>query len=281
MAASSLVLVSIGNTRTRAAIVRDDKLEPSQVHANSDPGALADAIAAMGRSGDTADSDDRPTTIIASVNAPVSDALEPLLQSRGLRVLRFGRDLPIPIVNTLSDDSTVGQDRLLDALGAFARSGQACIVIDAGTAVTVDFVDGQGTFHGGAIAPGVHMMARALHQHTAALPLVELTRDALPKAATPEGGADSAHPPFGKSTQQAIAVGIASAVRGLAHHLIDRYAEFYEAYPRVVATGGDAPLLFENDPLVETIVPDLTLIGMLEAVKRLEELDSAENTDAE
>jgi pantothenate kinase type III len=51
-------------------------------------------------------------------------------------------------------------------------------------------------------------------------------------------------------------------VVGLVHLLIDKYAEFYEAYPRVIATGGDAAVLFEDDELVEHIVPDLTLIGM-------------------
>jgi type III pantothenate kinase len=264
-----LVLVSIGNTRTRLATVRDDGLDPSQVLSNDDPAAVARAIAAAGK-----------TAVIASVNERVCDRIEAELAATGpsIRVLRFGRDLAIPVAHTLDEQAarTLGQDRLLDALGAFARSEQACVVIDAGTAVTVDFVDGEGVFHGGVIAPGVQMMLRSLHEQTSALPLVAISRDLLP-ASDPD--APDKRPPFGRDTSEAIARGVAGAIRGLAHDLIDRYAEFYGAYPRIIATGGDAPLLFENDPLVEAVVPDLTLIGMLEAVKRLDRL--AESDGAE
>jgi type III pantothenate kinase len=273
----SLVLVSVGNTRTRVAGVRERALEPSQVLPNADVPALAAAACAHADRASGAE----PTAVIASVNDPVAGALEAALRAAGARPLRFGRDLAVPLPNSLADDSTVGQDRLLGALGAFARSKQACVVIDAGTAVTVDFIDGEGTFHGGAIAPGLRMMLRALHEGTAALPLVELSRDLLP-AEAPREGAEAADEtgkpaPFGKDTRRAIALGVVSAVRGMAHELIDRYAEFYEAYPRIVATGGDAPLLFEHDPLIEAIVPDLTLIGMLEAVTRLDELADDEH----
>jgi type III pantothenate kinase len=267
---TSLVLVSVGNTRTRFAAALDGRLEPSHVLENSHAAGVA---AAIGRA--AGEREGEPTAIIASVNGPAADRLEQALKSEGVRVVRFGRDLAIPMAHTLDDASTVGQDRLLDALGAYARSKQACIVIDAGSAVTVDFVDGEGVFHGGAIAPGVAMMLRALHEHTAALPLVAMSRDLLPPMDDSQATAEVA--PFGKNTAHAIALGVASAVRGLAHELIDRYAAFYRAYPRVVATGGDAPLLFETDPLVETIVPDLTLIGMLEAVERLEKLDQDED----
>lgn len=292
MPASSLVLVSIGNTRTRFASAVRGKLEPSQVLTHDHVDSVADAIRAA-LSGAQASGGD-PTVAIASVNDPIADRLETALTRGGpdpVSVLRFGRDMPIPILNALADDSTVGQDRLLDALGAFARSGQACIVIDAGTAVTVDFVDGEGVFQGGAIAPGMAMMFKALHEHTAALPLVTAAPELIagvsgdPSRAGNEGGEGesdaaiagaNALTPFGKDTRSAIAIGVASSLRGLVHLLVDKYAEFYEAYPRVIATGGDAPMLFEHDPIVEAIVPDLTLIGMLAAVQKLEELDGEE-----
>lgn len=269
----SLLLVSIGNTRTRVAAVRDDALEPSRVLATGEPGEAARVIAELA----LADGDGSSRVVIATVNPNAAGAIEAALRGTGVDVLRFGRELAIPMVNTLEDDSTVGQDRLLDALGAFARSKQACIVIDAGTAITVDFVDGEGTFHGGAIAPGVAMMLRALHEQTAALPAVTLTPELVPSVEPPMEGDEKS--PFGKTTTQAMSIGVVSAARGLVHLLIDRYAEFYNAYPRVVATGGDAAMLFENDPLVEAIVPDLTLIGMLEAVQRLDALADAGGDD--
>lgn len=269
----SLLLVSIGNTRIRVATVRDDALEPSRVLATGEPAEAAQVIAAMAH----ADGDASPRVVISTVNPVAAEAIEAGLRGTGVAALRFGRELAIPMVNTLEDDSTVGQDRLLDALGAFARSKQACIVIDAGTAITVDFVDGEGTFHGGAIAPGLAMMLRALHEQTAALPEVTLTKELVPGVEPPMEGDEKT--PFGKTTLQAMSIGVVSAARGLVHLLIDRYAEFYNAYPRVVATGGDAVMLFENDPLVETIVPDLTLIGMLEAVQRLDALAEAGGDD--
>ncbi len=162
----------------------------------------------------------------------------------------------------------MGDDRLLNALGAYARSKQACVIVDAGTAVTVDFVDGEGVFHGGAIAPGVKMMLDAMHERTAALPAVDMKPELLPGAA---------EAPFGKTTAQAMVVGVVAAARGLAHSLIDRYAEFYHAYPRVIATGGDAALLFDNDDLVEHLVPDLTLIGLLAACELV--ADAVESED--
>ncbi|MBX3406858.1 MAG: type III pantothenate kinase [Phycisphaeraceae bacterium] len=254
-----MLLVSIGNTRTRIAQVQGGKLQPSRVMDNADPGtaaAIADAAQA-GREGGAL------PMLLASVNSAAAEKYETDLGRAGVSVMRFGRDVPIPVRTTLEDDSTVGHDRLLDALGAFSRARQACIVIDAGTAVTVDFVDGEGTFHGGVIAPGAQMMLDALHERTSALPAVRLAPEGIAPGPTP----------FGKTTPQAMTLGVSGAVRGLVHDLIDRYAEFYGAYPRVIATGGDAALLFEGDELVEHIVPDLTLIGMHAAAELLEQID--------
>ena len=271
---ANLLLISVGNSRTRCAVAiggtrgdeegpgaasRGGELQPSIYLRNDELDTLPDRL------GDLAAGVEDLRPVIASVNNPVADRLEAaLLDYTGpadLRspVLRMGRDIPIPVEHTLPPPVTVGQDRLLNALGAFSRSTQACIVIDAGTAVTVDFVDGHGVFQGGAIAPGLRAMLAAMHEHTSALPRLDLSPDLIP------GRTNPADQPWGKTTASAMTLGAVAAVRGMAHELIDRYAEFYEAYPRVVATGGDAPLLFDQDPLVEHIVPDLTLIGMLAA----------------
>lgn len=264
-----LILISVGNTRTRYALAiagggggaEGRELQPALVVDNADAPAHVAALERLTRDADDAQ------ILVASVNDRAAESAIARLPDAG-RVRRFGRDLLVPIPHTLTPPITVGQDRLLCALGAFARSEQACIVVDAGTAITVDFVDGQGVFHGGAIAPGLRMMLRALHDGTSALPLVDLTppKDA---AAAPVAGDEPV--PFGKTTQDAIRTGVLGAARGLVHHLVDRYAEFYKAYPRVIATGGDAPLLFDNDPIVERVEPDLVLIGMLSAWELSEE----------
>jgi type III pantothenate kinase len=129
------------------------------------------------------------------------------------------------------------------------------VVIDAGTAMTADFVDQWGTFQGGAIAPGLSAMLAAMHSSAEGLPAVEVPRAA---AEVPSG-------PWATTTRDAMVLGALLAVRGMAHRAIERYALAHGSYPRVIATGGDAPLLFGEDELIEHIVPDLVLIGMAAA----------------
>lgn len=250
--------VAVGNTRTRVGQFHGRQaVGESRVVASADAKALARALADMG-SGDG-------LVVIASVNDPGADAIEAELgPAFPDRVYRFGRDLEIPIANALTDDSTVGQDRLLCAVGASVRAEQACVIVDAGTAITVDFVDGEGTFQGGVIAPGVQMMLDALHERTAALPKIAF---ALP---------DGALGPFGKDTSHAMRLGVLNAARGLVRHTIEQYAEAFGGYPQIVATGGDAPALFEHDDLIEHIVPDLQLIGIAEACARVLDADAGQ-----
>jgi type III pantothenate kinase len=194
--------------------------------------------------------------VVASVNDAAAATLEQVLGDLRVRLYRIGRDLAIDLRHTVDDIKGVGQDRLLCAIGAFQQARQACVVVDAGTAVTVDFIDGEGVFHGGAIAPGASMMLSALHERTAGLPEVEF--------ASLDEGASA----FGRNTRDAMLLGVHGAIVGLVHHLVERYATFYDAYPQIVATGGDAPALFENDPIIEHIVPDLQLVGIHTACAR-------------
>jgi type III pantothenate kinase len=169
------------------------------------------------------------------------------------------RDIAVPIGRQLDPESMVGDDRLLNAAAAYNTAKQACVVVDAGTAVTIDFVDGAGTFHGGAIVPGAKMMLDALHERTEQLPEVAMQR---PVEA------------IGHSTAEAMRCGAFHGIRGMVRELVERYAEAAGGYPLVIATGGDAKLLFEDDELIERIVPDLTLMGMavtLESHQKSEE----------
>lgn len=247
---STFIALAVGNTRTRVGLVREFELDSAMSHENSDPGAIVNAAAGLGGG----------PVVISSVNNPLAERLENLLRDEGRDVYRMGRDLPIAIANALEDDSTVGQDRLLSALGAFARAKQACVVVDAGTAVTVDFVDGEGVFQGGAILPGLRLMLGSLHERTAALPLLN------PDPPLPGE-------PFGKDTPRAMRLGVFAAVRGAVRLLLERYAEAYEAYPQVIATGGDAPILFEGDEVVEHVAPDLQLLGIVESCRAAIESD--------
>ncbi len=239
-----MISVAVGNTRTRIGLHRGGELLESAVHASVDASGLASAAVAFA---ERSEGEENPVVVMSSVHRGAAEAIERALSSEGLIVQRFGRDLEVPIRHSLSDAGarTVGQDRLLCAIGAFAMSRQACVVVDLGTALTVDFVDGEGVFHGGAIAPGLGMMLRSLHEQTDALPQIEYQ---LPPP--------DAH--FGKSTPDAMRLGVTGMVCGAVRWLAERYAMYYEAYPRIIATGGDIGVL-EADGLVESFVPDLQL----------------------
>ena len=290
---TSLVLVSIGNTRSRVAVARGPggefgsaTIEPSVVVENAVAGGLEGAVrdAAAGVEGALSH------VLVASVN----DAALPRI-SAGLAgmndfaITRLGNGnhgtVRVPVVLDLEGSQggkggpglTVGVDRLLCALAASQRSGGSpCAVIDAGTCVTVDYVDAHGVFQGGAIGPGVALMLRSMHGGTSALPVVNPPRkgdDTSWMTGEPVQGA------LGKTTTQAMTLGTINAVRGLVRWQVERFAEIGGRYPRVIATGGDAPLLFEGDDLVEHVVPDLQLVGMVAAWAVLHGSEPAANSD--
>jgi type III pantothenate kinase len=246
----TFVALAVGNTRTRVGLFERGELRDATSVPNTDPRAIVEACRAhaLERHGLQA--------IVATVHREM--AAQIAQQLRGVlddEVVWIGKDVPIPLTHTLDDASTLGQDRALCALAAYARAKQACVIVDAGTAITVDFVDGEGTFHGGVIAPGLNLMLASLHEHTSALPAL-IYSPPLPS-------------PFGKDTRHAMLLGAQAAARGLVRFQLDAYAEFYEAYPQLIVTGGDAPQLFGDDPLVDHIVPDLQLLGIAEALSRM------------
>lgn len=253
-----LIALAVGNSRSRLGLFAGTELRESSVHATADAEGIAEACVALA---DKAEGDENPAVVVSSVSPGATDAIERRLADSGLRAMRFGRDMPIPMAHALDGEGakTVGQDRLLCALGAFETVRQACVVVDIGTAVTIDFVDGEGVFQGGAIAPGVGMMLTVLKERTAALPMIEY------------GGPDDSVM-FGKNTPAAMRLGVTAMVRGAVRYLAERYADFYEAYPRIVATGGDMGII-EAEGIVESFVPDLQLIGIRHACRRLLEAD--------
>jgi len=250
MADLAFIAINVGNTRTHVARLRGQTIENAQRLPGDDVAAIVRAV--IDEAGVIGPEDGAPV-VIASVNDRIARQVESGVHDQlSLEIYRIGMDLPVPIATQLEPETMTGVDRLLNAAAAYATLQQACVVVDAGTAITVDFVDGRGTFHGGAIAPGASMQLAALHAGTDALPDVRFGQ--------PEGW-------IGGSTAQAMLQGVFYGLRGLVWKLTERYAEHYGAYPTVIATGGDAAMLFGEDSLVDRIVPDLTLMGIAETVR--------------
>ncbi|MEM1329808.1 MAG: type III pantothenate kinase [Planctomycetota bacterium] len=249
-----LIAVAVGNTRHRIGRFEDGALSLAGSVPSGDDRALADALGERLSEGPAA-------LVYSSVSEENEARLVRAAGDRFAGVYRVGRDLPIPITHNLLDETTVGHDRLLCALAAYQRAQSACLVVDAGTAVTIDFVDGTGGFQGGAIMPGLAMMLAALHDGTSQLPALEPGRPAREDT------------PWGRDTADAMRVGVRAAVIGGVRLLLERYADAFGGYPRVIATGGDAASLFDGDEVVEHIVPDLQLMGIEAACREALDLD--------
>ncbi len=246
MSEANLIAINIGNSRAQIGQFIEGELKQTRCLENRDLPVIVEMIVGwwppVAKAG-------QAFIMVASVHDEIARKLHSALADQlAVEIYRVGEDLPVPVSRQLDPETITGVDRLLNAAAAYERIRQACVVIDAGTAVTVDFVDGEGTFHGGAIAPGAAMQLRALHEDTAGLP--ELAFQA------PDDEA------FGRSTAQAMLKGVFHGIRGMVWQLVEQYAERYGAYPQVIATGGDADLLFKDDELIDSIVPDLTLRGI-------------------
>jgi type III pantothenate kinase len=157
------------------------------------------------------------------------------------RTLRgVGIDYPNP--------ATIGPDRLANALAARRFFGAPSVVVDFGTAVTFDIVNRDGNYAGGIIAPGLAAMTTYLHEKTALLPKIEIreTKSVI-----------------GKSTTEAMLVGAVHGYRGLIRELIEEVrAELRVKNLPVVATGGYAKLMARGLPMINAVMPALTLEGL-------------------
>ena len=145
------------------------------------------------------------------------------------------------------DREQIGADRLLAAAAAYERYGRALIVIDAGTAITIDYVTKQGEFAGGAIALGMEASARTLSDIAAQLPYVKPS---------------PARRAIAKGTEEAIAAGLYFGCAGLVENIVKRIAKEARSRPLVVATGGDAKLIGRACPSVKHVYPHLVLEGL-------------------
>lgn len=193
--------------------------------------------------------------IVAGVHPARRDALVAWLKGRAdsVRVLSSAKQLSLTV--ELEHPDKVGIDRLLNAVAANRRRQEhvAAILIDAGSAVTVDYLDGNGAFRGGTIFPGFRLMAKALHEHTALLPIVEIDESVLPP---------------GTSTTHAIQAGVYHAVLGGIERLIAEYQHRYPTAFEIYLTGGDAKALAPRLRHSAQLWPEMTLEGILHSRSR-------------
>lgn len=241
----NLMVLNVGNTRTAVAVFVGGELQHVERVPNDDKSRFPDVVRdAWSKIADK----DSPAVAGASVNPAVMEAIEHVVQQvAAAKVEWVGRDLDLPI-RVLTDPPTdTGVDRIVNVAAAFEQLGKGCVVVDAGTAVTISACNDKGDFLGGVIAPGVSLQLRSLHEYTAKLP--EVTFD-VPKGV------------FGRTTTEAIRHGVYHGIRGLVKEVVENFATELGSWPEAIGTGGDAGKLFDGWEIVHAISPDLTLYGI-------------------
>lgn len=238
------LVLDIGNTRIKWALFEADTLKEQGT--TDQPG-----LAALGQRMDW-----QRAMVCASGQADLS-----ALKATGRPVHCLSHTSRLPIALDYATPATLGADRVAAACGAwhlFAR--QNTVVVDAGTCITVDFVDAAGKYRGGAILPGIEMKFHALHTFTARLPLLEHV----------EGSSEVV---TGRSTAESITAGVLTATRFAVEGFVRHYSGLHGRV-NVLLTGGDAERLCPRGVVgteTATVCPELVLRGLNEILKENEE----------
>lgn len=187
-------------------------------------------------------------SIISSV-VNLESSMVNALNRLSKRFVLFDHLTPIPIQNDYLTPETLGQDRLAAAIGAaWLCPNENLLIIDAGSAITYDFVSENGHFLGGNIAPGLKMRLTVLRTMTKKLPKVEVDEQEL-------------IPLYGQKTRDAIAAGVVRGivfeVKGYIRTLGERTAHYH-----VFLTGGNAPYILNTVQKDVQYEKQLVLIGL-------------------
>ena len=212
-----------GNSRTKVALMTDEGKMINHFIYKSFSSAEVDRLFDLYEITDS---------IISSV-VNIEAAVVNTLHRRSQHFVLFDHNTPVPIVNRYDTPETLGQDRLAAAVGAKSLCPEEnLLIIDAGSAITYDFVSAEGEYMGGNIAPGLKMRFVMLQRMTKKLPLVEVDENEL-------------IPLFGKNTRDAIAAGV---IRGVGYEVKGYMRTLGEKVPhyRTFLTGGNAPYVLNN-----------------------------------
>ncbi len=253
--ATRLIAIDVGNSRVKWGRFDAGELVSTASHPVGRPEAVREII------NDWLEQADLRSGVfaVASVNPEGSEEVVRQLretESLGSRLVQLTDVGQLPIEVRVDNPSAVGIDRLLNAVAVNARRPERtpALVIDCGSAITVDAVDQSGAFVGGAILPGLGLAARALAEFTYWLPRVDVNQP-------PE--------PLGKNTEQALRSGLYWGTVGGLNELVRRLSEELGGQPVVYITGGDAALLSGRLEQPAVLIADLTLHGIRETAEHM------------
>lgn len=231
------LIIDIGNTRIKVAIFYGEVL----VRSFATDQFLLDDLKEL-RS-------DYPTlnkAIISSVRQHINDTIQ-LLKKEMDFVIALDSFTPVPVQNCYETPETLGKDRLAAAVGAnHLYPDQDLLVIDAGTAITYDFVNRKNQYLGGYITPGLSMRFKALHHFTEKLPLL--------KPDEPESR-------FGSNTHDAIQGGIQLGLEGELEKIIKQMTPLQDEL-KIILSGGDTKYFEKLLKNYKFVALDTILLGL-------------------
>jgi type III pantothenate kinase len=245
-----LLAVDVGNTNVVVGVFKDEQLLAkwnlfTDIYKTADEytvllrNLLTDKNIAM---------DDINGAIVSCVAPQLLYIFEGLCRrSFGFNPLIVGAGIRTGVKLNYDNPREVGADRVVNAVAAHHLYKQQLIIIDFGTATSLEVVSAEGDFLGGAVAPGIGISAEALFKQTAMLPRVEL------------------HSPgqaIGKNTVAAMQSGLIYGYVGLIEGLVERMKLELDGDVKVIATGGLASTIARETNVIDDVVPELTLIGL-------------------
>ena len=247
-----LLALDIGNSEITLGLFDGDELERSwrlTTHPEQTPDEWAVVVRALFDQAGL-DITEVTATAMCSVVPSATDAIaDALLIATGTTAVVIGPESPLPISLDVDEPLSVGADRVVNTVAAMHLFRIDVIVVDFGTATTLDCITKDGAFLGGIIAPGLKTSGENLVRRAAKLQPTELGPPARA---------------MGKRTEDCIRAGLvfgaADAVDGLVRRLKTEWPT--RDMPKVIATGGYAALVAKYSSEIEEVHPDLTLRGL-------------------
>lgn len=247
-----LLAIDIGNTSINNGIFRGKALKRKFRIASNAKGLQAEYAKRLRAYSGKIDG-----VVIASVAPEVFKRVKKALKKfRAKNILVVGQDIDSGVKNLYKNPKQVGQDRLVNARAAYELYGGASIIVDFGTAITIDVVNKNKEYVGGVIAPGVEISLNALSEKAYLLPRVDFSPKAYPSLMK------KARVVLGKETRESMIKGAIYGFSGLCDGIVWKLKKKYCKGGRVVATGGMSPLMGPYCESVDRIDPDLTLNGL-------------------